>query len=233
MKAVPKQPVAIRVGFFFEYQRLGCREAEKNEIVYKNTLHFHGKKCYNKCIQYCRVETEKGDVSPKMYEIDDLIMYGSTGVCKVSDITKPDFAGSDEDRLYYVLEPLYQSGVIYAPVDNEKVHMRPVISEDEAKNLIDNIPEIHTEIYKSSSMQQLTKYYQSIIDTHRCLDLLKLTKSIYMKQMDANKQNKHLGQIDKKFMKRAEDLLFGEFAVALRISREDVQHYVQDRLGEE
>ena len=31
-------------------------------------------------------------------------------------------------RLYYVLEPLYQSGVIYAPVDNEKVHMRPVIS---------------------------------------------------------------------------------------------------------
>ena len=90
--------------------------------------------------------------------------------------------------------------------------MRPVISEDEAKNLIDNIPEIHTEIYKSSSMQQLTKYYQSIIDTHRCLDLLKLTKSIYMKQMDANKQNKHLGQIDKKFMKRAEDLLFGEFA---------------------
>ncbi|MGN0660059.1 MAG: CarD family transcriptional regulator [Emergencia sp.] len=165
-----------------------------------------------------------------MYEIDDLIMYGSTGVCRVCDITKPDFAAEDEDKLYYVLEPLYQSGVIYAPVDNEKVFMRPVITESEAKDLIDNIPKIHTEIYKNSSMQQLTKYYQSVIDTHKCSDLLKLTKSIHQKKVDAMKQNRHLGQIDKKFMKRAEDLLFGEFAAALKISRDDVQTYIIARL---
>lgn len=165
-----------------------------------------------------------------MYQIDDLIMYGSTGVCRVSDITKQVF--NDEDKLYYVLEPLYQSGVIYAPVDNEKVFMRPVISEEEARSLIDDIPAIHTEIYRNSSMQQLTKYYQSVIDTHKCLDLLKLTKSIYQKKQAALAQNRHLGQIDKKFMKRAEDLLFGEFAAALHISREDVQEYIRKRLAE-
>ena len=165
-----------------------------------------------------------------MYQIDDLIMYGSTGVCRGSDITGQVF--KDEDKLYYVLEPLYQSGVIYAPVDNEKVFMRPVISEEEAKSLIDDIPAIHTEIYRNSSMQQLTKYYQSVIDTHKCLDLLKLTKSIYQKKQAALAQNRHLGQIDKKFMKRAEDLLFGEFAAALHISREDVQEYIRKRLAE-
>ena len=165
-----------------------------------------------------------------MYQIDDLIMYGSTGVCRVSDITEQVF--NDEDKLYYVLEPLYQSGVIYAPVDNEKVFMRPVISEEEAKSLIDDIPAIHTEIYRNSSMQQLTKYYQSVIDTHKCLDLLKLTKSIYQKKQAALAQNRQLGQIDKKFMKRAEDLLFGEFAAALHISREDVQEYIRKRLAE-
>lgn len=168
-----------------------------------------------------------------MYDIDDLIMYGGTGVCKVSDITKPEFSGSDEDRLYYVLEPLYQSGVIYAPVDNQKVFMRPVISEDEAKDLIDNIPQIHTEIYKSSSMQQLTKYYQSVIDSHKCVELLQLTKSIHAKKVDAMKQNRHLGQIDKKFMKKAEELLFGEFAAALHISKDDVEDFIQERLDEE
>lgn len=168
-----------------------------------------------------------------MYQINDLIMYGSIGVCKVTDITKPDFAGSGEKQLYYVLEPLYQSGVIYAPVDNEKVFMRNVISEAEAIELIDTIPEIHTEIYKNASMQQLTKHYQSVIDTHRCLDLLKLTKSIYLKKMDAQEHNRNLGQIDKKFMKRAEDLLFGEFAAALSISKEDVEAYIQNRLHEQ
>jgi len=165
-----------------------------------------------------------------MYEVDDLIMYGSTGVCRILDITTQVF--NNEDKLYYVLEPLYQSGVIYAPVDNEKVFMRPVISEEEAKNLIDTIPEIHTEIYRNSSMQQLTKHYQSILDTHKCLDLLKLTKSIHQKKMDALAQNRHLGQIDKKFMKRAEELLFGEFAAALQISKDDVQEYIQKRLEE-
>lgn len=110
--------------------------------------------------------------------------------------------------------------------------MRPVISEEEAKSLIDDIPAIHTEIYRNSSMQQLTKYYQSVIDTHKCLDLLKLTKSIYQKKQAALAQNRHLGQIDKKFMKRAEDLLFGEFAAALHISREDVQEYIRKRLAE-
>jgi CarD family transcriptional regulator len=121
----------------------------------------------------------KGDV--RMFEVDDLIMYGGTGVCKVEAITKPDFEEPDEDRLYYVLQPLYQSGTIYAPVDNDKVFMRPVISADEANELIDIMPEVHTEIYKSSSIQQLSKHYQSVLDTHKCVDLIKLTKSIHKK----------------------------------------------------
>jgi Transcriptional regulators, similar to M. xanthus CarD len=165
-----------------------------------------------------------------MYEVDDLIMYGGTGVCKVSDITTPEFESREENRLYYVLEPLYQSGVIYAPVDNHQVFMRPVISADEANDLIDTIPEVHTEIYKSSSMQQLSKYYQSVLDTHKCVNLIKLTKSIHAKKLDAEAKNRHLGQIDKKFMKKAEDLLFGELAVALKISRDDVESYIQQRL---
>lgn len=167
-----------------------------------------------------------------MYEIDDLVMYGGTGVCKVSGITKPDFVGLNEDRLYYVLEPLYQSGVIYAPIENKKVFIRPVISADEAKELIDTMPEVHTEIYKSSSIQQLSKYYQSVIDTHKCMDLIKLTKSLNEKRDNAIKENKHLGQIDKKFMKKAEELLFGEFAAALDISKEEVEDYIQNRLGD-
>lgn len=168
-----------------------------------------------------------------MFEVDDLIMYGGTGVCKVEAITKPDFEEVGQDRLYYVLEPVYGSGVIYAPVDNDKVFMRPVISADEANELIDKMPEVHTELYKSSSIQQLSKHYQSVLDTHKCVDLIKLTKSIHKKKVDAQKQNRHLGQIDKKFMKRAEDLLFGEIAVALHIPREEVTTYISSRIDED
>lgn len=180
-----------------------------------------------KCIQLVERRSEL-----LMYQVDDLIMYGSTGVCKVKEITRQDFGGAHADKLYYVLEPLCQSGVIYAPVDNKKVFMRPVISENEAKDLIDSIPQIHTEIYKNSSMQQLTKHYQAILDTHGCRELLGLIKSISMKKVEAVNNNRTLGQIDKKFMKRAEDLLFGEFAAALHVSRDEVEVYVHNRLDQ-
>ena len=36
---------------------------------------------------------------------------------------------------------------------------------------------------------------------------------------------------DEKFLRRAEDLLFGELAVALDISRDKVTDYIADRLG--
>lgn len=163
-----------------------------------------------------------------MYQVGNLIMYGSTGVCKIKDITTMQW--QNEDKQYYVLEPVYQNGVIYAPCDNEKVAIRAVISEEEANKYIDDIPNMHTVIFPSNSMQQLTKHYQSMIDRHTVADLLLMTKSIYMKKIAAMKQNKSLGQIDKKFMKRAEDLLYGELAVALNISVSEVEEYIQKRL---
>ena len=165
-----------------------------------------------------------------MYNVGDLIMYGTTGVCKIDSISEKSF-GPDEDRLYYVLDPLYQSGTIFAPVDNEKVFMRPVMSSEEALALIDNMPSVEAEVFKSSSIQQLSKHYQSVIGTHDNEELIRLTKSIHMKKEEAMKMNRHLGQIDKKFMKRAEDLLFGEIAAVLQIPREEVVGFIEDRIG--
>ena len=164
-----------------------------------------------------------------MFKVNDLIMYGGTGVCKVTAITTNEFDG--QDKLYYILEPVYQAGIIYAPVDNKKVFMRPVMSESEANDVIDRMPGVSSEVFKSSSTQQLSKHYQSVIDRHNTDDLIMLTKSIRRKMNDAISQNRHLGQIDKRFMKRAEDLLFGELAAALCIPREDVVGYIENRLG--
>ena len=41
---------------------------------------------------------------------------------------------------------------------------------------------------------------------------------------------KKIGMTDEKFLRRAEDLLFGELAVALDISRDAVRDYIGDRL---
>ena len=71
-----------------------------------------------------------------MYQVGDLILYGSTGVCKVADITTQELSGKDEKQLFYVLEPLYQNCTIFTPVNTTKIFMRPIISKDEAERLL-------------------------------------------------------------------------------------------------
>ena len=164
-----------------------------------------------------------------MYNVGDFVIYGKTGVCKVVDITTPKNRLMDHKRLYYVLEHLYQSDVIYVPVDTD-IFMRPIISEEEVNELIDLIPMQDVPAYHSRSIQMLSDHYESAFNTHNCLDLIELLMSISTKRDDAESQNKKLGQTDEKFMKQAENLLYGEFSVALGIPKDDVEQYIKERI---
>lgn len=71
-----------------------------------------------------------------MYEIGSLLIYDTTGVCRVEDIGVPEgLPVSDKSKKYYRLTPVFGSGSIYIPVDT-KVFMRPVITREEAEDLI-------------------------------------------------------------------------------------------------
>ena len=65
-----------------------------------------------------------------MFQAGDLLVYGITGVCRVLSIDRrQERVGSTrQERLYYQLKPIYQGGLIYTPVDTDKVSMRPIIS---------------------------------------------------------------------------------------------------------
>lgn len=54
--------------------------------------------------------------------------------------------------------------------------------------------------------------------------------SIYAKKQCAEQQSLKLGQVDEKFMKRAEELLFGELSGSLGIPRDKVQEYIASRV---
>lgn len=165
-----------------------------------------------------------------MYSVGDKIMYGGTGVCVVEDITMIKLAGMDKPRQYYTLRPMYQSGTIQTPVDNDKIPIRPVMTRTEAEELVDGIPGIDAIICYEKNLSALRNHYQQQMSTFECRDLIRMTKSIYAKKKDAESRQKKIGMTDEKFLRRAEDLLFGELAVALDISRDAVRDYIGDRL---
>ena len=165
-----------------------------------------------------------------MYAKGELILYGSTGVCRVEDMVTRTIPGTKEQKTYYILKPLYQECTISVPVDNTKVFMRPIISRDQANELIDSIPEIRAEAYHSRVLRELSEHYEAAFRSHSCEDLIELTMSIYAKKQYMAKHKKKFGSVDERFMKRAESLLFGELAAALDIPVDSVQSYIKQRI---
>ncbi|MBQ9536069.1 MAG: CarD family transcriptional regulator [Clostridia bacterium] len=168
-----------------------------------------------------------------MYSVGELIIYGSTGVCAVSDIRQHVLEPGRPAQLCYVLCPLYQDYVIYTPVDNTKIFTRPIISRERAEALIGMIPSMRAEAYHADGLRHLTEHYEAMLKTHDCADLIRLTMSIYAKKQFAEQQRRKFGAIDERFMKRAEELLFGELAAALDIERGEVPGYIDSRVKAE
>ena len=164
-----------------------------------------------------------------MFQPGELVVYGSTGVCRVIVVTTPNISGIDRNKQYYHLKPLHQDGFIYCPAENPKVSIRPVISRDEALALIDLIPTMEADACHAP-LQALTQRYQTAVRSNDCRDLIEMMMSIYAKRRQAEAQNRRLGMVDERYMKQAERLLHGELAAALDIPFEDVPAYIAARV---
>lgn len=165
-----------------------------------------------------------------MYQIGDRVIYGGTGVCEVTELTTRYLPETGKEQRYYVLKPLYQKCTILTPVHATKVFMRPILSKEEADRLIDSIPDIRAEAYHGCTLNKLAEHYRLALNAHECSDLVELTMSIYAKKREAARQKRKFGAVDEKFMKRAEELLFGELAAALGVPREEVPEYIAERV---
>ena len=77
----------------------------------------------------------------------------------------------------------------------------------------------------------LTQQYQASLRQHNCRSLVELAMSIHAKRRQAESQNRRLGMVDERYLKQAEQLLFGELAASLEIPYEAVQPYIADRIA--
>lgn len=70
-----------------------------------------------------------------VFQINDVIIYGSQGVCEIAAIEKKSISG--EKRAYFVLRPIGDRGTtIYVPTDNALVlkKMRRLLTVNEIMN---------------------------------------------------------------------------------------------------
>lgn len=75
-----------------------------------------------------------------MFQVNDYIFYGSGGICRVEAVCEEPFEGAPKGVCYYVLHTLAEpKQVIWNPVENDRVLMRPVLTTSEIEALLSSL----------------------------------------------------------------------------------------------
>ena len=160
-----------------------------------------------------------------MFKVNQLVVYENSGVCRIEKIEEVPFPSGP--RTCYILKPVYtKEGTIYSPVNNPNVMMRPVITKEEALELIHGIPETEIQTFEGLRAAELEGKYRDAARSQQCHDLIPLAMAIYRKTRKARKAGKKVSEVDDRFLKRLNDQIDGELAIALGIGKEEVQEFI-------
>lgn len=163
-----------------------------------------------------------------MFKIGDYVVYGSTGICKIEDITQLDIA--DSDKLYYVLVPDNgRGGKSFLPVDNTKVVLRAVISKEEALQLIDRIPRIEEIGVGNDKLRE--EKYKELARQCDCESWVSIIKTIYVRKQQRIAQGKKITATDDKYCRIAEDSLYSELGFAIGKNKDEMEDFIKERIG--
>ena len=162
-----------------------------------------------------------------MFKIGDYVMYKTEGVCRIDQITTMDnFPKDKQGKLYYVMSPLKDTGLkIYSAVDNTMIPRRPIMTEQEAGNMVEamaDIPglEIDNEKYRE-------EIYKKALKSCDCREWVRIVKTICLRRQGRHAEGKKSTAIDDHYQKAAEELLLEELSVALHMSEEEVGQYIK------
>lgn len=161
-----------------------------------------------------------------MFEKGQLIIYGSTGVCIVDSIGPLDSSSGMGDRIYYTLSPFYsKESKIYTPVDNQKIIMRPILTQDEAEDLIREIPQIQ-ELWIVDEKNR-EKDYKDALAKADCHEMVRVIKTIYPRKQKRLAAGKKVTASDERYFSMAEDFLYKELAISLNMDLNKVEGYIR------
>ena len=138
-----------------------------------------------------------------MFHVGDYIVYGSNGICRVEEITHPDIAGIDEDKLYYVLVPeKTRDSRLFCPTDNSRVVLRSERMRDDS----------YKKAMKSCDLRQCVK----------------VIKALLIRKEERESHGKKVTVTDERYMKLAEEGLYSELSLVMGKDREEIKEKFLD-----
>lgn len=167
-----------------------------------------------------------------MYQIGEVVSYGTTGICTIEDIRMESLSriGARKQE-YYVLRPAATPTCItYVPTGNAHLtgKMRRVMTGEEINRMIDSVKGQSVDWIEDT--RQRADAYQKILSGGISGDLLKLINCLYLEKKNRSKGGRKICVTDEKILSSAERMVSEEFAYSLQISEKEVSAYIAERM---
>ena len=164
-----------------------------------------------------------------MFQISDVVVYTTYGICRVENIIDINFNGNLTK--YYVLVPLSEAKTeLTIPVDNPITNARlhELLSEDEITEIIDEIP--YLEPFWIPNDNERKKAFNEIIKKGNRKDTLQMLRSVKKHQLSLKDKVRKLHACDEQVMHDAEKLIVDEFSYVLKKDKVEVYNVVNDMI---
>ncbi len=160
-----------------------------------------------------------------MFAVGETVIYGSTGVCKISEVTENKLTGVL--RKFYVLHPVdTDKNAIYVPVDNEKLvsRMRVVPTKKELKQLLAEVDVENVEWIENNL--ERAQIYRDILADGDIKMNIRLLRTLRIRQNTMLQSGRHLSKSDERIYKDCSKLLSSELSIVLNIEHDQVLQLV-------
>ena len=165
-----------------------------------------------------------------MFQVNDVVVYGSQGVCKIVSIDKQRVDGVIKE--YFVLKPSNdKAATFYVPTWNEKAwgKMRRVMTKEDVNALIDAMPSKTPTWIADENDRKMT--CRRILASGDQAAIISMVQALFVHKKEREAEGKRLHLSDEQFMKEAEQLLYNEWQYVLNVDKAGLMAYIFERLN--
>ena len=165
-----------------------------------------------------------------MYAVNDTVIYGRNGVCRIVEVVQRNLG--KEKKQYYMMHPVFKEDLtLYAPVGNEeKLGMRKVLTEEEVRALIAEMPAAEEEWVDDTRRRK--ELFDEVMGSGDRRRMIRMIRTLHNRQEQLARHGKQLGSKDVQYYKDAQKRIHDEFALVLHIQPEQVLPMILRTRGE-
>ena len=158
-----------------------------------------------------------------MYQIGDKVVHPMHGAGVIDSIVQRKVAGKLED--YYLLKLSVGSMTVMIPTGNtQEIGVRPIVSSEEAKNLIRALENIEVDM-----TQNWNRRYRENMVRLKSGDLLEVARVV--KGLLLRESQRGLSNGERKMLRTAKQILISELVLAQSLPYETVEDHIDTVLS--